>query len=70
MPLPHYGGNSMPGLDYLKELKIITCSYLLSINDYLIQVEKYNISMEDLYSVNKVKIKIREYNLSKILESI
>ena len=36
MPLPHYGGNSMPGLDYLKELKIITCSYLLSINNYLL----------------------------------
>ena len=70
MPLPHYGGNNMTGLDYLKELKIITCSYLLSINKYLIQVEKYNISMYDLYSVNKVKNKIREYNLSKILESI
>ena len=67
MPLPHYT-YKRPGLDYLRKLKLITYCYYL--DDYLVQVKKYNITSEDFFSIEAVKNKIREYNLSKIIESI
>ena len=71
MSLPHYRYQPEKyGLIFLKKLKLIKHSYGMSISDILDQVKQYEISSNDLYSIDSVKYKLREYNLDIILKNI
>ena len=71
--LPHYPESKderRESMIHLMNLGIIGIHHNVVSNNLLEEVEIYGISKLDMYTLESIKFKVREYNLSKILESI